>query len=166
MFMIEIVKAFDFSPTFIPPNELNFQDIIATPLSRKDLYDDLQGVNSSIKLIQDTRGGSWPTGALAEDFDFLDLAWHEREFREMSSFAYVLRDKLDAYIGCFYIYPMGVRTVISTKNDIFDADVSWWVTKEAYNQGYYEKVYKALQIWIPDSFPFNQIFYSNKLIPN
>jgi hypothetical protein len=152
-------------PEFIAPKELVFEDIVARPLTRNDLKADLEGVNSSIAVIQKTRGGSWPTEELSEDFDFLDLAWHECEFRNASSFAYVVYSKDGKYIGCFYLHPMGFRTVLSEELLRYDVDASWWVTSKAYDEGYYKKLYKALQQWLKDEFSFQKVYYSNKEVP-
>lgn len=152
-------------PGFIAPTELVYQDIAARPLSRKDLTDDLAGVNSSIEVIQKTRGGSWPTEPLEEDFDFLDLAWHEREFRDGDSFAYVIYSAAGEYIGCFYLYGMGIRTELTEELLHYEVDASWWVTSAAYDKGYYDKLYKALQQWLTESFRFKKVYYSNKQIP-
>ena len=47
----------------------------------------------------------------------------------------------------------------------YDVDVSWWVTPDAYDRGYYEKVYRALQHWLAAEFPFGEAFYSNAEVP-
>lgn len=147
---------------FSAPTELAFEDIIAKPLTRKDLKADLDGVNSSVEIIRQTRGGSWPEAQITEEFDLLDLAWHEREFRDAESFAYVIYDKSQKYIGCFYLYPMGMRTTLSEELLDYDVDANWWVTAEAYNAGYYKKLQIALAGWLNDEFPFKNIYYSNK----
>lgn len=159
------IKIISLPTDFIAPQELVYEDLLARPLSRKDLADDLEGVNSSIEIIQKTRGGSWPTEKLEEDFDLLDLAWHEREFRDGNSYAYVIYSKEGNYIGCFYLYGMGVRTELTEEFLSYDVDASWWVTSDAYGQGYYEKVYKALQQWLSVEFPFKEVYYSNKVLP-
>lgn len=156
-----LAKKFNFQA----PTELSFEDLRAKPLTRADLKADMEGVNSSLELIRKTRGGSWPSEPVSEDFDLLDLAWHEREFRDGTSFAYVVYNDKDAYIGCVYLYPMGVRTGLTEELMGYDIDASWWVTAEAYEQGYYEKLYKALQLWLAD-FPVENIYYSNKEIPS
>jgi hypothetical protein len=46
-----------------------------------------------------------------------------------------------------------------------DVDVSWWVTTTAYDQGYYPKLYTALQRWTTTAFPFTNPHYSNTEIP-
>lgn len=139
---------------------------MARPLARTDLKDDMEGVNSSLELIRKTRGGSWPSEPVPEEFDLLDLAWHEREFRDASSFAYVVYTMDGKYIGCFYLYPMGERTELTEERIQYDIDASWWVTTEAYGHGYYEKIYQALTQWLGDELPFWKVYYSNKEIPS
>ena len=39
------------------------------------------------------------------------------------------------------------------------------VTPDAYERGYYEKVYAALRQWVADEFPFESPYYSNAEIP-
>jgi hypothetical protein len=47
----------------------------------------------------------------------------------------------------------------------YDVDVSWWVTPQAYERGYYAKLYAALGHWIEEAFPFTNAYYSNIQIP-
>ena len=147
------------------PTKLVYDDFYAKPLTRADLDADLEGVNSSIETIQNTRGGSWPSEPLEKDADFLDLAWHEREFRDGDSFAYVIYSNSEEYIGCFYLYGIGLRTPLNDETIELEVDASWWVTTEGYEKGYYEKVYSALQQWLTEEFKFSKIAYSNKVIP-
>ena len=161
-----LIKKFILPVDFNAPEKLVYKDITAKPLTRTDLKADLDAVNSSIEVIQKTRGGSWPEEALSEEFDLLDLAWHEREFRDGSSFAYVVYDTNETYIGCLYLYPMGHRTEFSDELLKYDVDASWWVTAEAYRQGYYTKLYKGIQTWLNQEFPFKEVYYSNKEIPS
>jgi RimJ/RimL family protein N-acetyltransferase len=160
----DFIKKFSLQD-FKAPEKLHFDDLVAKPLTRGDLKVDLEAINSSIETIQKTRGGSWPQEELNEELDFLDLAWHEREFREGTSFAYVIYDTNGNYIGCFYLYPMGHRTVLTEELLGYDVDASWWVTTAAYGQGYYQKLHKALKQWLAMEFPFKNIYYSNKEIP-
>lgn len=159
------MKKFAFPPDFQVPTQLKYEDLKATPLTRKDLKADMDAVNSSLEIIRETRGGSWPTEAVTEEFDFLDLAWHEREFRDGDSFAYVVYNDKNTYIGCFYLYPIGHRTEMSEATKDYDMDASWWVTASAYENGYYEKLYVALQQWLKQ-FPVNKVYYSNKEMPS
>ncbi len=160
------VKKFLLPADFKAPSSLQYDDLMAKPLTRADLTADVQAVNSSIETIRNTRGGSWPDAEIEEQFDELDLAWHEREFREATSFAYVIYDTSNNYIGCFYLYPIGgERTELTDTLFDYDVDANWWVTARAKEHGYYEKVYAAMKVWLADNFPFENIFYSNKILP-
>ena len=158
-----LVKSLVLPAGYAPPHELSYEDIRARALSRADLVDDVKGINASLDLIRRTRGGGWPTEAVSEEFDYVDLVWHECEFREGYSFVY---DADGRYPGCCYLYPMGRRTPLTGELLKHDVDVSWWVTPEAYGRGLYAKLYLALQRWLAESFPFAMPYYSNVEIPN
>ena len=147
------------------PRELAHGDVVAHAITRADLADDVAGINASLALIRRTRGGAWPTGAVTEEYNFVDLVWHECEFRDGGSYTYALYDAGGGYLGCAYLYPMGGRTPLIDDRLTFDVDVSWWVTPDAYERGYYEKLYRALQHWLGEQFPFWQPYYSNADIP-
>ena len=70
------VKKIDLPVNFEAPKELKFEDNIAKPLTRDNLSADIEAVNSSLEIIRKTRGGTWPSEPVSEDFDLLDLAWH------------------------------------------------------------------------------------------
>ena len=159
------VRKLELPPGFAAPTRLAYEDLVATVLGRTDLHDDVRGINASIELIQRTRGGGWPTEPVTEDFNFVDLVWHECEFREADSFTYVLRDSAGGYLGCCYLYPMGSRTRLTEDLLEHDVDVSGWVTPSAYDRGYYAKLYRALQKWVAEEFPFEAPYYSNAEIP-
>jgi hypothetical protein len=126
----------------------------------------VRGINASLELIRRTRGGGWPTAAVTEEENFVDLVWHEVEFREATSFAYVVRHADREYLGCCYLYPIGRRTELTEALLGNDVDVSWWVTADAYERGYYARLYAALQRWLADEFPFAAPLYSNREIPD
>jgi hypothetical protein len=139
--------------------------MIATAISRADLVDDVRGINASLDLIKRTRGGTWPNGPVTEQDNFVDLVWHEREFRHGESFTYAVYDAEHVYLGCCYLYPMGRRTPLSGDVMGFDVDISWWVTPDAYRRGYYAKLYQALRHWHESRFPFWMPYYSNTEVP-
>ena len=150
---------------FAPPLELRYEDIVARAISRADLVADVKGINSSLDIIRRTRGGEWPSGPVSEDFNYVDLVWHELEFRENYSFAYAVYSAGGQYLGCCYLYPMGRRTPLAPDLLHHDVDVSWWVTPAAYDAGYYVKLFRALQQWIATTFPFRNAYFSNREIP-
>ena len=116
-------------------------------------------------MIRRTRGGRWPTKLVSEDFNYVDLVWHECEFREGDSFTYATYDSDAQYLGCCYLSPMGRRTPLTTDLLRYDVDVSWWVTPEAYDRGYYVTVFNALRHWIATAFPFTEAYFSNREMP-
>jgi hypothetical protein len=159
-------KKLDLPADFKPPTRLIYDDLVATAITRADLEDDVQGINVSLDLIHQTRGERWPTGPVTPDFNFVDLVWHELEFREGDSFTYVLRDAAGGYLGCCYLYPMGGRTELSEDLLRYDVDVSWWVTPSAYDAGYYAKAYRAICHWLATAYPFWNAYLSNREIPD
>jgi hypothetical protein len=103
---------------------------------------------------------------VTEDFNYVDLVWHELEFRDGTSFTYAVYDTGGRYLGCCYLYPMGRRTPLTEALLAYDVDVSWWVTPDAYDHGYYTKLYAALRTWVTDQYPFTRPYYSNDEIPD
>jgi hypothetical protein len=160
------VKRLDLPNGWAAPTELTHDDIRASALTRHHLHDDVRGINASLELIRRTRGGPWPTEPVTEDFNYVDLVWHECEFREGDSFTYAVYDDASQYLGCCYLYPMGRRTPLTEELLGYDVDVSWWVTPAAYRRGYYEKLYLALGRWIANAFPFSNPYYSNAELPS
>ena len=149
---------------FDPPRRLTYEDVVATVLGRADLDDDVRGINASLDLIRRTRGGQWPEEPVTTDFNFVDLVWHECEFREGDSFSYVLRDADGGYLGCAYLYPLGRRSELTESLAHHDVDVSWWVTADAYEAGYYSVPTTACSAGIED-FPFTNPYWSNRELP-
>jgi hypothetical protein len=160
-----LTKKLQLPPGFAAPTRLTYEDVVAKVLTRDDLHDDVRGINASIELIRDTRGGGWPTEPVTEEFNFVDLVWHELEFREGASLTYVVREADGGYVGCCYLYPMGRRTELTEALLGYDVDVSWWVTPDAYERGHYPTLYRALRHWLAEQFPFAAPYYSNAEIP-
>ncbi|MEV4313830.1 GNAT family N-acetyltransferase [Actinocrispum sp. NPDC049592] len=147
------------------PETLTYEDVVAKALTRDHLAEDVRGINASLEIIRQTRGGSWPTEAVTEEFNFVDVIWHECEFRDGGSYTFAVFDTNDRYLGCAYLYPMGRRTKLTEDLLKYDVDVSWWVTPTAYEQGYYTKLYQGLVHWLTEELPFREPYYSNKEIP-
>jgi hypothetical protein len=159
-----LIKRLDLPAGWSAPPELTYDDIRAVALTRHHVDDDTQGINASIDLIRRTRGGRWPTEPVTVDFNYVDAVWHECEFREGDSFTYTVYSQ-DQYLGCAYLYPMGRRKPLTEELVTHDVDVSWWVTPDAYERGYYDKLYAALRDWLSSEFPFAKVYYSNVEIP-
>ena len=153
-------------PGLPAPTRLTYEDISATAITRADLADDVRGINASLALIRKTRGGGWPTEPVTEEFNYVDLVWHELEFREHESFTYAVRADNGRYLGCCYLYPMGRRVELTDDLVTCDVDVSWWVVPEAYEAGTYTKLFRALRHWVMTDYPFTRPYFSNREIPD
>lgn len=162
----QLIKPIRLPTGFAAPARLTFEDIVASRLGREHLAEDVAGINASLELIRETRGGGWPTEPVTEDGNYIDLVWHECEFREGYSFSYAVHTDAGEYLGCCYFYPLGRRTALSEALAQCDVDVSWWVTPSAHARGYYETLYRALRHWGTQDFPFTALHFSNRAIPD
>jgi RimJ/RimL family protein N-acetyltransferase len=147
------------------PRTLTYEDVEIRAIHRDQVADDVKGINASLDLIRQTRGGNWPTGPVTEEYNYVDLVWHEAEFRDGGSYTYTIWDATNRYLGCVYLYPMGGRTKLTEALLDHDVDVSWWVTPPAYEEGYYKKLHQALLHWLANDLPFKNPYISNKEIP-
>jgi hypothetical protein len=149
---------------FSTPARLTYDDIEARALTRAANADDVRGINASVELIRRTRGGGWPEEPVTEESNFVDAVWHELEFRDGTSFTYTVHGP-GGYLGCAYLYPMGRRTELTAELMEYDVDVSFWVTPDGYERGYYEKLHAGLRQWLADGFPFWRPYWSNRELP-
>jgi hypothetical protein len=94
----KFVRKLELPRGYAAPTSLRYEDLVAAAITRADLHDDARGINASMALIQRTRGGGWPVEPVTEAFNFVDLVWHELEFREGDSFTYVVRDANGGYV--------------------------------------------------------------------
>ncbi len=147
------------------PRALEHERVRAHALTRDDLEADVAGINISLDLIRRTRGGSWPSEPVTLEGNYVDLVWHEAEFRDGKSYTYVLTNPDHGYIGCLYLYPLGVRRPLTAEMLHHDVDVSWWVTPAAYEAGLYAATAHAVGRWIGNELPFTAPFYSNIELP-
>jgi hypothetical protein len=148
--------------SFTVPEKLETPDFRIRKLRYHDAELDYEAVMSSIDIIQKTRGGDWPTTELTYEDDQIDLAWHQREFENRTSFAYTVMslDETEC-LGCLYLYQPGWR---GEKTKDADVDVSFWVTQAAYDKGLYPVLYRTIDDWLK-TWPFKKITYSNEVIP-
>jgi hypothetical protein len=161
----QFIKRFEIPDGVVVPKLLTYEDIEARAISRADLREDVKGINSSIDIIRQTRGGRWPTEPVNEVDIFVDEVWHECEFRDDGSYTYAVYASTGRYLGCAYLYPMGRRTRLTEELLSYDVDVSWWVISTAYEEGYYTKLYRALKHWLAEDLPFTKPYFSNHEMP-
>jgi hypothetical protein len=161
-----LIKRPALPPGATVPKALDSDRVRAHAITRKDLDADVAGINSSLELIRRTRGGTWPSEPVTLEGNYVDLVWHECEFRDDKSYTYVLTNPEHGYIGCLYLYPVGSRRPLSEDLLQYDVDISWWVTATAYEDGLYSATFQAIRYWITaQALPFTTPFYSNAEIP-
>lgn len=152
---------------FEPPLEVRVGQYVLRPLSEVYLDVDLAAVNSSVDIIKETRGGTWPRGAITAEEDRTDLVEHRRQFEAREAFAYTIVTEDDSVCaGSVYVYPPNHNFDDSNKSGMpedADAVINFWVTQKAYNEGFYPVLYGFVEEWTKDRWPFQRPFISNKL---
>lgn len=96
---------------FAPPRETTLAGVRLRVLGVDDLAPDYAAVMESGAALHDLFhiGDRWPDG-LSERDNLVDLAWHEKEFKRGSSYAWGLwREDADRYLGSAYVYPDAER---------------------------------------------------------
>jgi hypothetical protein len=153
-------------PGAAAPRRLLHGELEAQAITREHLDDDVAGINASLDLISRTRGGGWPDGPVTAEGNFVDLVWHECEFRDAASYTYAAYHARYGYIGCCYLYPLGGRTTLTAElaRD-YDVDVSWWVTPPAYERSDYTRLHVALRHWLAEHFACWRPYFSNHAMP-
>lgn len=156
-----------FVPKDFKPKSLVTDTYIARKLCAKDVYLDYIAVISSIEIIKSTRGGNWPSKDLTVEEDLIDLCWHQREFEFSSSFAFTVMNKEEnECLGCIYFYPQESGMSSLGGKVGYEVSVSWWVTQKMFDQGLYEKLSWDILEWIKKDWPFNRVYFSNKVLPS
>ena len=106
-----------FRDTKIPP-EHALGDFVLKTVTIDDLERDYAAVMESAADIKAANPSlTWPSG-LTRHQNLIDLAWHQREFQARRSFAWIIEDQGNRYLGCLYVYPS-----IAGEDS---ADVHWW----------------------------------------
>jgi len=147
---------------FDVPQRLETPDFVIRPLRMGDVHLDYIAVMTSLDIIKSTRGGDWPTTDLTFEQDLIDLAWHENEFQNRTSFAYTVMNPAETEcLGCLYLYPPGHR---GDSTQHADVDASFWVTQKAFDHGLYQTLFVVLDGWLR-GWPFRSVAYSNAELP-
>ena len=143
---------------FKVPVELVTHRMKLRPLTIQDVDKDYDAVMSSanrLRTIFDP-GGDWPEGLTLEQ-NAIELGWHQVEFQHRTSFAYTVASLDESSIlGCMYIYPV-------IKSD-YDVEVTMWVRESEADTGLDAHLYKTVDDWISQIWPFkNPAFPGRKI---
>jgi hypothetical protein len=126
------------------------------PLGPKVVKQDYDAYMSSIEHLQKTfGGGKWPHAGLTMTDAMKDMENEETRFKSRRSFAYaVLTPDGSKELGSVYVRP--------SRKQGYDAQVTMWVTKEQFDRGFEEELFKAVKAWIGKDWPFQKVGYPKR----
>lgn len=149
-----------FIPTdFKIPEVLETDKFRLRMLTIDDVKKDYDAVMSSIEHLQKTKplgpDYKWPIKDLAFKQDLIDLGWHQKEFQNRTSFAFIIMnlDETEC-LGCVYIYP--------SDNSDYDAMIMMWVRQSEVANGLDEILFFAVKKWIEEKWPFENVAYPGR----
>jgi len=96
-------------------------------------------------------GSEWPTGLTLEQ-NILDLAWHQVEFQQRTSFCYTVMAPDEARaLGCIYMYPADRLG--------FDAEITMWVREDEAETGLDAHLFEVVKAWVARDWPMQNPAY-------
>lgn len=150
---------------FVVPELYKSSEFKLKPLIINDVVIDYEIVMSSLDYLCGPKfpfgvlgpNRKWPFKSLTIVDDLIDLAWHQKEFRSRSSFAYKILspDEFD-YLGCIYIFP-------SEKME-YEVDVYSWIKANRADGSLDDQVFKAVFDWVKKDWPFKKVAYPGRII--
>lgn len=113
---------------------------LLTPLTPNEVDEDFAAVTGSAAVLAGLFG-DWPAGLTLTD-NLHDLAWHDREFVQNRSFAWIVRSEAGLYLGCAYLFPqMGGRGA---------ADAYLWIIDCPDRVALLDQAQEALNTWFAE----------------
>ena len=142
---------------FTVPSELVTANFMLRMLSVDDVEKDFEAVTSSAERLRKVWPDSgWPDGLTLRQ-NLVDLGWHEKEFKNRTSFAYTMVAPDESQVlGCVYFYPTGKAG--------YDAEVFLWVRESAVADNLDEALFEVVQHWLASDWPFKNPAYPGRTI--
>jgi hypothetical protein len=110
---------------------------------------DYKAYMGSIDHIRKSQGGNWPRPNLTMDDQAKDMAGEKAQWDGRKSFPYAVVTPDGAKeLGCFYLRP--------SAKEGYDVVATMWVTKEAFDQGFEEQLFRDMKAWLAKSWPFQK----------
>ena len=136
------------SPDFEVPLFLKHKDFILKPLTIDLNEKDFLAVTKQV----DKQGNLVAPTNLTSQQNLVDIAWHQKEFQKRSSFAYSIlkADERDS-LGCVYIFP--------SDNSEYQAGVTFWITKDAFDQNLALVIEQEVKKWLKDKWSFDGVLF-------
>lgn len=145
------------SDDFVVPENLVTESFRLRMLTIHDAVKDYEAVMTSREHLQGVfgPGSNWPAADLSLEQDLIDLAWHQKEFQNRTSFAYTMMS-LDEQrcLGCVYFYP--------TKATDYDAQIILWARQSELAGGLEVQLLKSVKDWVETTWPFSKVGFPGK----
>ena len=123
---------------FDAPERPRLGDYQFEVLAPDAVHEDYDAVIESVDRLRGFMGGTWPEGLTLDD-NWIDLAWHEREFQALRSFAWIVRDLSGGYLGCAYVFPLFMENA---------AQVWLWIRSGAGPETHEQALAPLLMDWL------------------
>lgn len=134
------------------------------PLVVDDVVKDYEAIATNLDRLDRLMGPDYTEpDDLSFHQDFLDVAWHHKEFQRRSSFAYgVWRLDESEGIGGVYVYPPDRGHFYAPPKPGFDAVVFLWTTQKAATEGLDDHLFQTVKRWIADVWPFDAVGFPGR----
>jgi hypothetical protein len=130
-------------------------------LTVDDTEKDYDAVISSIDHLRKTKPFGpryeydWPSTDLTLEQNTRDLQWHQKEFEQLSSFAFTVMNVDESQcLGCVYIYP--------SKNSQYDAQIIMWVRQSELDSGLDAHLFSIVKQWVEEKWPLKNPGYPGR----
>jgi hypothetical protein len=143
---------------FVVPAGLETDRLRLRMLTIHDAVKDFEAVMTSQNRLKTVfrPGSEWPSGLTLEQ-NILDLAWHQVEFQQRTSFCYtVISPDESQILGCLYMYPADRLG--------HDAEVSMWVRQSEADTGLDEHLFEVVRAWIARDWPMQNPAYPGRTV--
>jgi hypothetical protein len=118
---------------------------------------DYQAYMSSIDHIRKTQGGTWPRPDLTMADQAKDMAGEKAQWDGRKSFPFaVLNPEGTKELGCFYLRP--------SPKEGYDVVATMWVTKDQFDKGFEDQLYKDMKAWVSKAWPFKTVAWRGREI--
>jgi len=142
---------------FEVPEKLVANHMLVRPITSNDVDLDYRAVMNNIEHLRGVFGpdDDWPQESLTYLDDQNALKKHEEEHSKRVAFTYtVLNREENECLGCVYFIPIHTEE--------YDAQVFFWVTRDAYEKGYEDELEIAVKNWIKTSWPFSRVVFPGR----
>jgi hypothetical protein len=134
------------------------------PLTNRWVIPDFAAITESFPYLDGLIG---PPGSIPADGEYtletnvIELAWHEREFGQRTSFAFAaIAPDNKRELGCMYLYP-------SPHADEDAVGISWarWSPTDPDFSATDQRFFDEFRSWVEREWPFATVVYPGRTVP-